>query len=71
MTGVADAVADEAAWCWATQTVDALVTMQKLVTEAIAAGADTIDPDALATPIHRYHSAAHLGSATTPHGRMR
>ena len=37
-------------WCWATQAGDALVAMQKLVAEAIAAGADAVDPDALAEP---------------------
>lgn len=33
LTGVAD-TAPEAEWCWATQAADALVTIQKLVTEA-------------------------------------
>jgi transposase len=61
LAGVADAAPVEKDWCWATQATDALVAMQKLVTEAIAAGADTIDPDALATQIHRYHSAAQVG----------
>jgi transposase len=61
LAGVADAAPVEKDWCWATQATDALVAMQKLVTEAIAAGADTIDPDALATQIHRYHSAAQIG----------
>jgi transposase len=61
LAGVADAAPVEKDWCWATQATDALVAMQKLVTEAIAAGADTINPDALATQIHRYHSAAQVG----------
>ena len=61
LAGVADAAPVENEWCWATQAADALVAMQKLVTEAIAAGADTIDPDALTTQIHRYHSAAQVG----------
>ena len=61
LAGVADAAPVENEWCWAAQAADALVAMQKLVTEAIAAGADTIDPDALTTQIHRYHSAAQVG----------
>lgn len=34
--------------------------MQQLAGEAIAAGADTIDAEALATPIHRYRSGAQI-----------
>jgi transposase len=52
--------APETTWCWASQVSDALVAMQKLVTEAITA-AQTIDPGALATQIHHYRSAAQIG----------
>jgi transposase len=52
--------APETTWCWASQVSDALVAMQKLVTEAITA-AQTIDPSALATQIHHYRSAAQIG----------
>jgi hypothetical protein len=34
----------DADWCWVNQVADALGTMQQLVTEAIAAGADTLAP---------------------------
>lgn len=61
LAGVAQATAGQADWCWATQAADALVTMQKLVAEAIAAGATAVGPDALATQIHRYRSAAQVG----------
>jgi transposase len=39
--------------------------MQHLVSQAIAAEADTVDPDALATQIHRYRSAAQIGITQT------
>lgn len=58
---MADAAAPETQWCWATQVSDALVAMQKLVTEAVTAGTDTVDPEASATQIHRYRSAAQIG----------
>lgn len=45
---VADAAGSDVDWCWATQATDALVAMQKLVTKAIEAGAESLDPDALA-----------------------
>ena len=49
LAAVADTAPADIDWCWATQAADALVAMQKLVAEAIAAGADALDPDALAT----------------------
>jgi transposase len=58
------AVADtwpEDSWCWATQAAEALVDMQKLVTEAAAAGQDSVDPAALAEQIRLYRSAVQLG----------
>jgi transposase len=64
LTGVID-TAPETTWCWASQVADAMVAMQTLVTDAIAAGAKALDPDALATQIQRYHSAAQLGITQT------
>jgi transposase len=59
----------DAQWCWATQAGDALVAMQKLVAEAIAAGADAspmpVDPDALANQVQLYRSAAQIGLTQT------
>jgi transposase len=49
------------AWCWATQTSEALVAMQTLVGQAAAAGQDTLDPAALAEQTHRYRSAVLVG----------
>ena len=57
--------APEADWCWAGQAADALTAMQRLVGEAIAAGAEAIDPDALAEQLRRYRSAVHIGLTQT------
>jgi transposase len=64
LQGVADTTAD-AQWCWATQVADALVAMQKLAAAAIAAAADTIDPDALDQQVQLYRSAAQIGLTST------
>ena len=61
LQAVADTADPDAEWCWATQAADALVAMQKLVDDAIMAGADTIDPDALGQQIVFYHSAVQIG----------
>lgn len=65
LQAVTDTAGPDVDWCWATQTNDALVTMQKLVTDAIATGADTVDPDALDTQIHLYRSAVQIGITST------
>jgi transposase len=54
--------------CSAAQAADALVAMQHLVADAIAAGAHSVDTDAFATQVHLYRSAAQLG---TSHGAAR
>lgn len=62
------AVTDTAAgadWCWATQAADALTAMQKLVAEAIATGAETLDPETLAEQVKLYHDAAQIGVTDT------
>jgi len=63
--GVADLAAGEQQWCWADQVADALVAMQQLVTDALAAGADPVDPEALGKQIQRYRSAAQIGLTQT------
>jgi transposase len=65
LAAVAAAAGPEVDWCWATQAGDALVAMQKLVAQAIAAGADTVDPDTLAGQVWLYRSAAQIGLSTT------
>jgi transposase len=65
LAAVADLAGPDADWCWATQAGDALVAMQKLVTEATATGADAIDPNALDTQIQLYRSAAQIGRTQT------
>jgi len=65
LQAVADTAGPDADWCWATQAGDALVAMQKLVAEAINAGADAVDPDALDKQIQLYHSAVQIGVTQT------
>ena len=65
LAGVADTAPSDADWCWATQATDALVAMQNLVADAIAAGADTIDADALDKQVQLYRSAAQIGITQT------
>jgi transposase len=64
LAAVAD-TATSADWCWANQAADALVAMQHLVSEAITSEAQTVNPDALATQIHRYRAAAQMGITQT------
>ena len=65
LAAVADSAGPDADWCWATQAGDALVAMQKLVAEAIAAGDDAVDPDVLDKQVQLYHSAAQIGVTQT------
>ncbi len=65
LQAVTETVPPESPWCWATQVADALVAMQHLVAEAIAAGADAVDADALTIQIRRYRSAAQVGITQT------
>src|SRR5689334_23188217 len=64
LAAVAD-TAPDANWCWANQSADALATMQQLVTEATAAGAEAVDTDALTIQIQHYHCAAQIGICQT------
>jgi transposase len=65
LQAVADAAPPDSDWCWADQAADALVAMQTLVAEAITAGTDTVDTDALNTHIQLYRSAAQIGIPQT------
>jgi len=64
LQAVADAT-PAGAWCWAEQAADALVTMQRLVGEAIESGRQTLQAAALATEVSRYRSAAQIGINST------
>jgi hypothetical protein len=64
LVAVTDAAGPDVDWCWATQTHDALVTMQKLVADAIATGADTVDPHT--QPRRSTSTAARSRSASPP-----
>jgi transposase len=65
LQAVADVAPPDSDWCWATQAADPLVAMQKLVADAIAAGADAVDPDALAEQVQLYRSAVQIGITAT------
>jgi transposase len=65
LAAVADLAGPDVDWCWATQAADALVAMQNLVADAAAAGADAVDPDALADQVRLYRSAAQIGATQT------
>jgi transposase len=65
LASVADSAQPDADWCWADQVADALVALQHLVAEAIAAGADALNADALTTQVQLYRSAAQIGITQT------
>jgi transposase len=65
LAAVADTAGPDLDWCWGTQAADALVEMQKLVAEALAAGADAVDPDALGKQVQLFRSAVQIGITTT------
>lgn len=66
LQAVTEAAPGDADWCWATQAADALVAMQKLVTEAIAAGADAVEAGStLSEQVRLYRSAVQIGITQT------
>jgi transposase len=65
LAAVAETVGPDVDWCWAAQTADALVEMQKLVNDANAASAGAVDSDMLAEQVRRYRSAVAIGITTT------
>jgi hypothetical protein len=65
LQGVVDAGPSDADWCWTSQAADALVAMQQLVGQAIAAGADTVDAKALDKQVQLYRAAIQIGLAQT------
>jgi hypothetical protein len=65
LAAVAETAPDQAQWCWANQAANSLVDMQHLVAQAIAAGADTINADALTRQVQLYRSATQIGITQT------
>jgi hypothetical protein len=61
LAGVTDAAPSDADWCWATQAADALVVMQRLVSQAIATDADALDAGGLTEQVGLYCSAVQIG----------
>jgi hypothetical protein len=65
LAAVADSAGPDVDWCWATQAADALAEMHKLVAQAITAGADALDPDALDKQVQLLRSAVQICITTT------
>jgi transposase len=65
LAAVADTAPSDAQWCWADQAADALVAMQELVAEAIAAADSDLDQDALGEQVQLYRSATQIGVTAT------
>jgi hypothetical protein len=65
LAGVADTADPDTEWCWARQCSDAIIEMQRLVNQAVAAGTRDVDPEALAEQIRLYRSAAQIGVTET------
>jgi len=65
LQAVVDTTPPESQWCWADQAADALVAMQRLVADAIAAGVHTVDADSLDKQVQLYRSAAQVGITQT------
>lgn len=65
LQGVTDTAPPEAHGCWAGQAGDSLVAMQRLVADALAADAVTLDEDALAEQVRLYRCAAQIGITET------
>jgi transposase len=65
LQGVTEAAPGDADWCWATQAAETLVTMQRLVAEAIAAGDGAVETDALTKQVRLYRCAVQIGITQT------
>ena len=65
LAAVTEVAGPDVDWCWAAQAADALVAMQRLVTDAIGAGADSVDPQTLAEQVRLYRSAVQIGITST------
>jgi hypothetical protein len=65
LQGVTDAAPSDTDWCWSDQAADALVAMQKLVADAVATDADTLDAAALDKQTQLYRSGAQIGITQT------
>lgn len=50
-------------WCWAVQAAEAIIAMQRLVTDAITRGLGAVDPAVLAGQVTRCRSAALIGAS--------
>jgi hypothetical protein len=64
LRAAAEAAPTRNGWHWATQAADALLAIQKLITNAAAAG-DAADADELGIQIHAFRCATVIGAAQT------
>jgi hypothetical protein len=64
LQAVAETAPADDDWCWAVQVADALVAMQRLLTDALATGT-AIDADALAEQVRLYRAGAQIGITET------
>jgi transposase len=64
LRAAAEAAPTRNGWHWATQAADALLAVQKLVTDA-ASTDDAVDSDALGIQIHAFRCATLIGAAQT------
>jgi hypothetical protein len=65
LAAVAETAGPDVDWCWATQAADALVEIHQQVAEAIAAGADALDPEALDKQVQLFRCAVQIGITST------
>jgi transposase len=65
LAAVAETAEPDVDWCWATQAADALVEIHQQVAEAIAAGADALDPEALDKQVRLFRCAVQIGITST------
>ena len=65
LAAVAETAEPDVDWCWATQAADALVEIHQQVAEAIAAGADALDPEALDKQVQLFRCAVQIGITST------
>ena len=65
LRAAAEAAPTRIGWHWATQAGDALVAIQKLVTDAHTTTVGAVDADALGIQIHAFRCATQIGAAQT------
>jgi transposase len=65
LAAITETAGPDVDWCWATQAADALVEIHQQVAEAIAAGADALDPEALDKQVQLFRCAVQIAITST------